>query len=701
MGKARSAVPILLLCAALALPGHGQDRRFTPTGGGRRVALVIGNSNYSWKPLVNPVNDARAVAQTLRDIGFPSANVHLVIDARQTELRRSVREFVEGVRAGDVALVYYAGHGVEVKGGNYMLPVDLPADASENYVEDEAVSAQRLLRDLDDQGARVRILILDACRDNPLRASRSAGGGLAPMEGKGSLVVFSTEAGRTAADTPGQSNSVFTQFLLQGLRQPGVSIDDAMKRVSRNVARATDERQVPAIYGLLLDDVILVSGSGSAPAPAPAPTPVTSAAPVSRPANSPSTVSTPAPTSGTTSRFAKDQAEADLINSVSKTTDPAQKIRILDEWTAKYPQTAFETERLAEYMNDYVALKDCRNESRIGTKMLSSDANSEPALRAIIGCIYQIKDPDASEMQTAERAANYLVDHASEVYSAARMPAGVAAAQWEAVKNAMVLAARNVTPQIDILKNDNPKAEADLTKVLQADPSDLQASILYANVLFNQRQADPNKQPPAIFEFARAGVYDGPNSLPADQRPAYVNAATRYYTIYHGSNEGLDKMLALAKSNALPPAGWTIESTTDVAIRQAKDQEERDKADPAGAVWRAVKQALTSDGDVTFFDSNVKDSGLPSPDGTTKFKGKIVSMTPAVRPKILVIAYENPAGDITLQLKNPLPGRMEPGAEIEFNGVAAGYTKSPFMLTLRIDDNRDITGWKPIPAAVK
>jgi hypothetical protein len=259
------AIACALLSQAGAVFAQGSPRGIEPFSG-RRLALVIGNRDYTWKPLVNPTNDARAVAAALSDVGFSNANIKLVLDAPRESLRRSVREFVEAVRAGDLVLVYYSGHGVEIKGTNYLLPTDLPLHATEGYVEDEAVSAQRVLDNLHDQGARVRILILDACRDNPLPATKSEAGGLAPMEGKGSLIVFATEARHTASDSPTSPNSVFTQYLLQGLKMPGISIDDAMKQVSRTVARVTREQQVPAIYGLLLDDVILKPG---APIPSP------------------------------------------------------------------------------------------------------------------------------------------------------------------------------------------------------------------------------------------------------------------------------------------------------------------------------------------------------------------------------------------------------------------------------------------------
>jgi uncharacterized caspase-like protein len=157
----------------------------------RRLALVIGNKEYPWKPLTNPVNDATDVAAALEQAGF-KGNVKLVFNTQHDAMKRAVRDFVASVHPGDFAFVYYSGHGVEVKGVNYLLPVDLPANATEDEVEDDGVSAQRIASDLDDHGAAIKVIVLDACRDNPIKASRSAGGGLAPREGLGSLIVFAT-----------------------------------------------------------------------------------------------------------------------------------------------------------------------------------------------------------------------------------------------------------------------------------------------------------------------------------------------------------------------------------------------------------------------------------------------------------------------------------------------------------------------------
>jgi len=158
-------------------------------------------------------------------------------------------------------------------------------------------------------------------------------------------------------------------------------------------------------------------------------------------------------------------------------------------------------------------------------------------------------------------------------------------------------------------------------------------------------------------------------------------------------------LLALAKTNALPPADFTIDDMNAVALKAQQAQQAADAADPVFAVWKTIKTGLTGDGDAAFWEGSAKDAEFP-PEGK-KFKGKIVSMKPAIGPKTLVMSYKDPAGDITLVLETPLRGKMEIGSELEFEGQATAYTKAPFMLTLKIGEgeNKDkIVGWKPIAA---
>lgn len=244
---------------------------------GRRLALVIGNKDYAWKPLANPVNDATDVAAALERDGFKvrlATNLRFRDASPAREMKSVVRQFVESVHKNDFAFVYYSGHGVEVRGTNYLLPIDLPADATAGTIRDEAVAAQDLVSDLQDQGASVSVIVLDACRSNPIHASSDRAmpsGGLARMEpGHGTLVVFPTQAGQTASDNSSSRNGLFTQYLLPALRQKGVRLDDAIRDAASKMVHDTGGSQTPALYGLLDNPVFLAS----APEPAPATPPV-------------------------------------------------------------------------------------------------------------------------------------------------------------------------------------------------------------------------------------------------------------------------------------------------------------------------------------------------------------------------------------------------------------------------------------------
>ena len=260
----RTAALILLVALSAAFSARAQ-RTVVTVGSGRRVALVIGNNAYPWGPLVNSANDARALAAMLPRVGFDPKDVTLLVDANLKQMQKAGRDFVERLRPDDLAFVFYSGHGVEVRGENYLIPIDFPPNASDLEARDEAYSAQQLLRDLESSGAKTRVMILDACRNNPLRASKSAGGGLGRMDGEGTLIVFATSAGKTADDNPRGRNGLFTTELLKALPTPGVPLTQLMNDVSRAVYRDSGEKkQLPAIYGLLLEDFPLVAGNGGA-----------------------------------------------------------------------------------------------------------------------------------------------------------------------------------------------------------------------------------------------------------------------------------------------------------------------------------------------------------------------------------------------------------------------------------------------------
>jgi uncharacterized membrane protein YgcG len=223
-----------------------------------RVALVIGQSAYrAVVPLPNPANDAKAMAQLLGEAGF---EVVTAADLSQTDLRRTVGEFAARIAAkgpDTTALVFYAGHGIQVDGENYLIPVDVDPKR-ETDIPLQAVRLNDLLNTLSSVPSKMRILLLDACRNNPFpELNKTAGHGLAIVDAKvgapGIFLSYSTSPGAEAEDGGG-ANSPYTAALLTAARQPGLPIEEAFKRVRVSVNKATEGRQTPWESSSLTDE---------------------------------------------------------------------------------------------------------------------------------------------------------------------------------------------------------------------------------------------------------------------------------------------------------------------------------------------------------------------------------------------------------------------------------------------------------------
>jgi len=265
-------------------PGYVKLRRFflaaamllvcQPAFAEKRVALVLGNSAYqNVAKLPNPVNDGAVIAATLKDAGFD------VVDSRHdlpaAETRRALRDFADRARDADIALVYYAGHGIEVDGANYLIPVDAKLERDTD-VYDEAFSLDRVLLAIE-PAKKLRLVILDACRDNPFSknmkrtvASRAIGQGLAKVEptSPNMLIAYSAKAGSTAADGDGK-NSPFTIALSKHLTTPGLDVRRAFGFVRDDVLKTTGNRQEPFVYGSLGGEDVPLVPAKAAPAPNP------------------------------------------------------------------------------------------------------------------------------------------------------------------------------------------------------------------------------------------------------------------------------------------------------------------------------------------------------------------------------------------------------------------------------------------------
>jgi len=221
----------------------------------QRMALVIGNAAYKVGALKNPVNDAQAIAGSLRKLGFD------VTQRENTSLRdmlESFRQFAVQGQNADVRVVYYAGHGLQVKGKNYLLPVDTEI-RDEEEVQAKSADLNEFLKRLSEIKNGINVVILDACRNNPFSGVEIVGpdgrrlkfrgatpSGLARVEAPlGTMVAFSTSPDGVALDNPQERNSLFAKHLLAEMQEPGLPVEILFKRVRLAVANETDRKQVP------------------------------------------------------------------------------------------------------------------------------------------------------------------------------------------------------------------------------------------------------------------------------------------------------------------------------------------------------------------------------------------------------------------------------------------------------------------------
>src|SRR3954447_25527964 len=244
-----------------------------PAQAERRVALVIGNSAYKSVPrLANPVNDATLVGGMFKKAGFDVVDTKL--DLSVVEMRKALREFGNRTRDADVAVIYYAGHGIELDGTNYLIPVDATLE-TDTDVLDETFPLDRVLFTVE-PARQLRLVILDACRDNPFAktmkrtiASRAVGRGLAKVEpsSPNTMIAFAAKAGSTASDGDSK-NSPFATALVDHLAKPGLDLRKAFGFVRDDVLKATNNAQEPFIYGSLGgNDVSLVPAPAVVAAP--------------------------------------------------------------------------------------------------------------------------------------------------------------------------------------------------------------------------------------------------------------------------------------------------------------------------------------------------------------------------------------------------------------------------------------------------
>ena len=253
----------------------------------QRIALVIGNENYQVGKLDTPLNDATDMANALKELGF---EVILLKDSSKRQMDDALDQFTTRINQGYVGLFYYAGHGMEVEGENYLIPVNAHIKY-EKDVEYESMPLGKILGRMEDAGNRINIVILDACRDNPFRKFwRSSSRGLtAPLQAvSGTLIAFATAPGKVASDGTGR-NGLFTSYLLKYIKTPNMEVDSMLRKVRSDVAQNTNNYQVPWTSSSLIGEFAFNQKTETTP-------PIVTSSPVPKPSPSIAVVPTPKPT---------------------------------------------------------------------------------------------------------------------------------------------------------------------------------------------------------------------------------------------------------------------------------------------------------------------------------------------------------------------------------------------------------------------
>jgi formylglycine-generating enzyme required for sulfatase activity len=251
-GKKVIITTILLISAAVCLYGANQE--------GKCAALVVGNSAYKeeWR-LQNPVNDARDMRQALESLGF---EVRSAENADLAEIESAIRSFTSSLRPGDVAFFFYSGHGMQIDGENYLVPTDFDA-ANAVEAKHKCYSANLLLDLMIESGAKLNVVVLDACRSNPFRQAKSLERGLAAMNaGGGALIAYATAPGDVAGDNPVERNGLYTKHLLEAMRVPGLEIEGVFKLAREAVYRASNQKQLPWTASSVVGEFVLNPVSG-------------------------------------------------------------------------------------------------------------------------------------------------------------------------------------------------------------------------------------------------------------------------------------------------------------------------------------------------------------------------------------------------------------------------------------------------------
>ncbi|MBM3725892.1 MAG: hypothetical protein FJW40_10775 [Acidobacteria bacterium] len=392
-----------------------------------------------------------------------------------------------------------------------------------------------------------------------------------------------------------------------------------------------------------------------------------------------------------------DRAEYELFESIQKEPAAAKKIELLGSWKQKYPNSPMRPARHAVTIQTYVGMNDGKKLYDACKEVVAEDPKNVTSLYYLNLLTISLNNTTADGLDTGEKSAQGLLGVLDTVFAADKRPQQTTEEAFQKERKNMESIAHKTVGWVQWQRKSYDAAEASLTKSLEANTAQGDVSYWLGTVILLQRKTE--KQAAAMWHFARAGNYAGPGAMPEATRKQVAAYFAKNYTNFHGDASGMDDIIKEAVAKPFPPSTFKIVSKLEIEMQN----EEKMKAEnPTLFLWLSVKKQLQAAEGDKYFADQIKDSDFQ------KLKGKIISHTPDVKPKEVVVSVaDGLTPEITLKFEEALPGKADPGTELEFQGVPSAFSKEPFMLTLDVEKDK-LTGWpvqapapKKAPAAKK
>lgn len=378
----------------------------------------------------------------------------------------------------------------------------------------------------------------------------------------------------------------------------------------------------------------------------------------------------------------KDAAEGELVQAIQKETDAKKRLQLIEQWKEKYPTSDFKSERAAAMLATAQAAQDAGKTRDAAREIIAVDQGQGPASMQAYAVLVQFGMKDMNEAEVSENAQKML-SSLNTAMADDKKPANISAPDWANQKKQFRDFALKSPGDAAAARKDFAKAEQEYGKALQTAPNNAMLSQLLATSIIQQRK--PEKQATAMWHYARSAELTGEGALSDADRQKTKAFVEKNYVAFHGSRDGLDELFSKAKESAMPPEGFKIESKLEI---EAKNRDELMKTNPMLGKWLNLKDLLSGPEGEAKFASDVKETNGGGP-----YKGKLISATPETKPKELVLSISDGlTPEVTLKFETALPGKAEPGIELEFDGTAVAFTKDPFNLTFNVEAEK-LTGW--------